>query len=57
MTPIPDEFNYIAPAISSKMTKPSKKKQAKNVSMEAPSRYGKEKGEQKKKPLSFRNKP
>lgn len=57
MTPIPDEFNYIAPQISSKMTKPSKKKQSKNVSMDAPSRYGKEKDAQKKKPLSFRHKP
>ena len=42
MTPVPDEFQYIAPAISSKMTKPSKKKEVKNQRMKAKSRYGNE---------------
>lgn len=43
MIPVPDEFNYIAPAISSKMTKPSKKKEVKNQRMKAKSRYGQDK--------------
>ena len=43
MIPVPDEFNYIAPAISSKMTKPSKKKEVKNQRMKAKSRYGEDK--------------
>lgn len=57
MTPIPDEFNYIAPKISSKLTKPSKKKEAKNVSMESPSRYGKDKNKLKKGYIDMRGKP
>jgi hypothetical protein len=56
MTPIPDEFNYIAPKITAKMKKPSKVREAKNVSMDAPSRYGNDKKASKKKPLSFRSK-
>ena len=57
MTPITDEFNYIAPKITSKMTKPNKKKQAKNVNMQAPSRYGKDKNKLKKGYVDLRGKP
>lgn len=57
MTPIPDEFNYIAPKIAAKLTKPSKKKESKNVNMDAPSRYGKDKNKLKKGYIDMRGKP
>lgn len=57
MVPIPDEFNYIAPKITSKLKKSPKKKEAKNVSMVAPSRYGKEKNKLKKGYVDLRSHP
>jgi hypothetical protein len=57
MTPIPDEFNYIAPKIASKLKKQPKKKEAKNVKMEAKSRYGNKKNSLKKDYVDLRTIP
>ena len=57
MVPIPNEFNYIAPKITAKLKKPSTKNQAKNISMQAPSRYGQEKNTLKDDYIDMRGKP
>ncbi len=56
MIPIPDEFNYIAPAITSKMKNP-KKPRVKNKKMTASSRYGKEKNQLKEQYTDLRPRP